>query len=427
MSSVTLTNFGLKRSVGRLSAYGRTSLLRRAIPLNRTIRSRLYSQEIPESADTPARSPLRSLLTLILVAGAGATAYGVYEIYGMLTLWPTELRTDLRSGLKARDKGDLALSERFLQRAWNTSKTLPIEVYKNEPHLKTSGIAVLLASVLEANGKHEQAYDIYLESLTSLQRAGTEGELSGPEKLRAIAISYKLGEMAGELQRPEEEEKHLVWAVEAILKSVLRLGEKDESAPDHVPESVSSFPADPDTRTMISELSLPEWATKTDIAAPLEALGAFYAQVGQVNFAMPLYLKAITILVPPEPQESTDEERCRGAQLMANLSELIIRSQSKPSEEILHQAEAWALQGLHISMKAKEKLTTIDPTCELAFAVALFNVAALRRMSGDNGEAKRLFKLSLKQSKSIGLQSGVEHAERALQELEAPSEALAAI
>ncbi|KAG6865258.1 hypothetical protein C0991_004074 [Blastosporella zonata] len=337
----------------------------------------------------------------------------------MLTLWPTELRIDLRGGLKARDKGDLALSERFLQRAWDTSKTLPIEVFKEEPHLKTSGIAVLFASVLEENGKPEKAYDTYLESLTKLQQAGAEGELSGPEKLRAIAISYKLGEMAAEMQRSEEEERHLVWAVEAILKSIFRLGEQadHEPAPDHVPEIVSSLPRDPSTRRMISELSLPEWATKTDVAAPLEALGAYYAQAGRVDFAMPLYLQAISILIPRPPQESTDEERCRGAQLMANLSELIIRSQPQINEDILHQAEAWALQGLQITMQAKEKLSTINPTCELGFAVALFNVAALRRMSGDNAEAKRLFTLSLKQSKTIGLQSGVEHAEQALQEL----------
>ncbi|KAG6837089.1 hypothetical protein H0H93_014981 [Arthromyces matolae] len=356
----------------------------------------------------------------MLLAGAGAAAYGLYELYGMLTLWPKELRTDLRSGIKARDKGDLELSVKFLRRAWEKSKTLPIETFKEEPYLKISGIAILLASVLESNGKTEDAFNTYLESLTQLQQVGTANDaLSGPEKLRAIAISYKLGEMANALQWREEEERHLVWAVEAVLKSVFRLGEQMEQA-DHAPEIVSSLPRDSDTRTMLSELSLPEWATKTDVAAPLEALGAFYAEAGRVEFAMPLYLQAISVLVPQAPKTSTDEERCRGAQLMANLSELIIRNEPKIPEETLHQAEAWALQGLQITMKAKEKLSTINPTCELAFAVALFNVAALRRMAGDTGEAKRLFTLSLKQSKTIGLQSGVEHSEQALRELGEP-------
>ncbi|KAG6868538.1 hypothetical protein C0993_001426 [Termitomyces sp. T159_Od127] len=288
-------------------------------------------------------------------------------------------------------------------RAWENSKILPIEVFKDEPYLKTSGIAVLLASVLEADGNREKAYDIYLESLEQLQQAGMKQELSGPETLRAIALSYKLGEMAAKLDRREDEERYLVWAVEAILKSIFRLGDQSESSEeaDHTNdalEAARSQPRDPDTRTMLSELSLPTWATKTDIASPLEALGTFYAEAGRVES---VYLHKI--------------DAC--AQLMANLSELIIRNQSKPTEEVLHQAEAWALKGLQITMKAKEKLPHVNSTCELAFAVALFNVAALRRIAGDNQEAKKLFALSLKQSKSIGLQTGIEHAEQALREL----------
>lgn len=176
----------------------------------------------------------------------------------------------------------------MLARAWEKSKILPVEVFKDEPYLKTSGIAVLLASVLEADGNCEKAYDIYLESLEQLQQAGMEQELSGPEKLRAIAISYKLGEMAAKLGRREDEERYLVWAVEAILKSVFRLGEQPEGSEQanplsHALETTRSQPRDPDTRTMLSELSLPTWATKTDIASPLEALGAFYAEAGRVE------------------------------------------------------------------------------------------------------------------------------------------------
>ncbi|KAG5637353.1 hypothetical protein H0H81_004865 [Sphagnurus paluster] len=341
----------------------------------------------------------------------------------MLTLWPSEVRTDLRGGLKARDKGDLELSEQFIRRAWETSKTVPLSVFKSEPYLKTSGIAILLASVLEAAGKPEKAYAVYLDSLTRLQHAGTNSkdELTGPEKLRAVALSYKLGELAGDLRRPEEEERHLVWAVEAVLRSVLQLGDhhQDVSQSESL-SSASELSSDVETRTMISELALPQWATKTDVAAPLEALGAFYANMGKLDYAMPLYLQAISILVPPPPQYSSDEDRCRGAQLMSNLSELIIRSQPQLTEETLHQAEAWAAKGLEITVYAKEHAAAnkaVDPTCELAFAVALFNVAALRRIAGDKDEATKLFAMSLKQSRTIGLESGIEHAEEALRQL----------
>ncbi|KAF5381342.1 hypothetical protein D9615_008361 [Tricholomella constricta] len=381
------------------------------------IQTNSYSQQSPQAETLAPHRRIPSLLTLLLLAGVGVIAYGIYDIYGMMTLWPPEVRTDLRGGLKAKNKGDLKLSEQYLRRAWETSKTLPIELFKKEPYLKTSGIAVLLASVLEAEGKPEKAYDVYLDALTRLQQVGTKDQLlSGPEKLRAIAISYKLAEMAGDLERPEEEERHLVWAVEAILRSVLRMGEQTMQL-EHVSEADTAVPSDTDTRTMISELTLPDWATKTDVAAPLEALGAVYAQAGRLDYAMPLYLQAISILMPPAPQQSSDEDRCRGAQLMSNLSELIIRSQPKVTDEILHQAEAWATKGLEITMHAKETASTPNPTCELAFAVALFNVAAMRRMAGDKEEAKKLFSLSLKQSRAVGLQSGIQHAEDALRQL----------
>ncbi|KIK60118.1 hypothetical protein GYMLUDRAFT_85491 [Collybiopsis luxurians FD-317 M1] len=86
-------------------------------------------------------------------------------------------------------------------------------------------------------------------------------------------------------------------------------------------------------------LPLPSWMNKTDIGAPLGALGAFYAQAGRLEppwFAMPLYLNAISLLVPPAPKKSSVDDRRRDAQLMTNLSELIMRG--TPTL----QAEAWA-------------------------------------------------------------------------------------
>lgn len=204
---------------------------------------------------------------------------------------------------------------------------------KSQPHLKTSGIAVCLAGVLESNNKLEEAYAVYLESLTWLQDVGTKERLSGPEKLRAVAISYRLGELAAILQNPEDEERHLVWAVEAILKSVMddqQNGGAGKPTPAPTAQLASSGQVgDSDTQSMITELELPSWAAKTDIAAPFEALGAFYAQAGKLeyagpflshhcpknisSYAMPLYLQAISVLIPPPPQYSSVEDRCRGA------------------------------------------------------------------------------------------------------------------
>lgn len=155
---------------------------------------------------------------------------------------------------------------------------MPSGLFKSQPHLKTSGIAVCLAGVLESNNKLEEAYDVYSESLTRLRDAGSKATLSGPENLRAVAIAYRLGELAATLQNPKDEERHLVWAVEAILKSVME--EKQAGSSDKPLTSQS----DSSTHTMITELELPSWATKTDVAAPFEALGAFYAQAGKLEY-----------------------------------------------------------------------------------------------------------------------------------------------
>ncbi len=39
-----------------------------------------------------------------------------YEFYSALTMWPPEVRGDLRAGLKARNQGNFELSERYLRR-----------------------------------------------------------------------------------------------------------------------------------------------------------------------------------------------------------------------------------------------------------------------------------------------------------------------
>lgn len=67
---------------------------------------------------------------------------------------------------------------------------------------------------------------------------------------------------------------------------------------------------------------------------------------------------------------------------MSNVSEVIIRSHHYDlSPEILSQADAWATKALAISRDARERSSPQEATCEVAFAVALFNVAALRRVS----------------------------------------------
>lgn len=107
----------------------------------------------------------------------------------------------------------------------------------------------------------------FLEKLPPRDLDTVQKEWSGPERMRLVAIAYKLGEMAETYsQPPEEEEKWLTWSVTELL-STLRQRQNEKSEP--VP--------------VLHELELPSWVTKTDVVAPLQALGEYYSRVGKAE------------------------------------------------------------------------------------------------------------------------------------------------
>jgi hypothetical protein len=59
---------------------------------------------------------ISTVFTALLVLGIGSTAYGVYEFYTSLSIWPQEVRSDLRAGLKARYQENYELGEQYLRR-----------------------------------------------------------------------------------------------------------------------------------------------------------------------------------------------------------------------------------------------------------------------------------------------------------------------
>jgi hypothetical protein len=71
---------------------------------------------------------------------------------------------------------------------------------------------------------------------------------------------------------------------------------------------------------LVGELGLPKWVTKTDLGGTLETLGNLYARKGNVEYAMPLYLQTISLLLPP-PQVRTQEpstgDKCHAATIVS--------------------------------------------------------------------------------------------------------------
>ena len=173
----------------------------------------------------------------------------------------------------------------MFHRAWETAKSLPLNLLGSDPLLKTTGIAIILADVLEDDGKKEEAYNVYQEALQYLQSThldlpppdepqpdmgGMESLklLTPPERMRAAALAHKLGCMASELKKPEEEEeKWLVWSVNAILMAVME-------AP------AGSKKIAPRLKIVAADMRLPSWAKDHDISVPFERLGRFYSDRG---------------------------------------------------------------------------------------------------------------------------------------------------
>lgn len=168
--------------------------------------------------------------------------------------------------------------------AWQTTKKLPLEKFGSQPFLKVSGVGITLAGAYENNGKLEQAYRILQESLSLLQGDGTTTSnlrpgLSPEERMRAVSIAYKLGELAENLNKPkEEEEKWLVYSVETVLKDVMEapvVGQVVVTDKEKKNQDVA--------RGIFEELKLPGWVLKHDLAAPFEALGSFYSHTGRIR------------------------------------------------------------------------------------------------------------------------------------------------
>jgi hypothetical protein len=177
--------------------------------------------------------------------------------------------------------------------AFQTALSLPYQSFAPEPYLKISGIASLLSEVA-SDRRARDALQIAWElgagpsnksppssdSEKTLSSAGAEGApepgwsnytLNDEERLRRVALAYKLGQLASE-QDVDEEEKWLIWAVEEVLR-LSGLGKKDVNSDTNAKTQSSA----------LDELELPTWMSKADLGAPLEALGALYAKKGRIE------------------------------------------------------------------------------------------------------------------------------------------------
>ncbi|GAC72571.1 hypothetical protein PANT_7c00162 [Moesziomyces antarcticus T-34] len=337
---------------------------------------------------------------------------------------------------------------------------------KGEGMLKISGIAIALAALLEGEGRVVDAYDVLQDVWDEVMETGMyarvaeeKGEVARTDrdKMRAVQIAQKLG-MLGQLpevriellnrakQAPIQDaaeakddaklfrfsltgtaasedpaERWLVWSVEELFRLILPAdvhasalaaaaappaASKDKSAP--APKATLTE-VEPPTSISLADLDLPAWVTKLDVLSSVEALGTFYAAKSVPEFAVPLYLQALSILLPPSTPSAnrsapTASERCKAGLIMNNLSQLLSGSNIK-------DASKWALKGLEITdttvqkagfesqpsagvevvQSSQERTNEVRLECLGVKLTLLYNLGVLSDMAGDKCSARVYF------------------------------------
>lgn len=171
---------------------------------------------------------------------------------------------------------------------------MPLERFGSNPFLKLSGIGIALASAYDHTNKHLQAYEVYHETLSQFLDPSTPGDsataklrqgLNTAERLRAVAIAYKLSEMAHEQRIDKGEEQWLKWSVKTLRNDVLGMGLEPGVSETEV--NLGNVMKSKELREELKKgLSLanwmpPMWRLTANVARPFEALGKLYAREGK--------------------------------------------------------------------------------------------------------------------------------------------------
>jgi tetratricopeptide (TPR) repeat protein len=305
--------------------------------------------------------------------------------------------------------------------------------------LKVSGISIALGSLLEEQGKLNEAYVIFSDSLRQVREKGSSPE----ERMRAVALAQRCGDLASieEVSQLLSDtvptladssslaEDHLRWSVEELLR--LTVSDTDRS------EALSN----PESPLILADLDLPPWISGATLGASLEALGQLYASQGRSEYAIPLYVQAINLLMPANKasrtRDPTVSERCRTGILMNNIAHLLIDADKSSAK--VDEATTWALKGLDIvgfalrgarwdgkkgkgftNVVASDEARTneVKGQCWNAEVALLSNLGEMARLKKDDCKARDMFQRTYMKADMYGMREYRSRAAQALSELE---------
>lgn len=305
------------------------------------------------------------------------------------------------------------------------------------PILKISGISIALGSFLEEQGNLVEAYKVYEQSLQDVKQSARVPE----ERMRAVTLAQRCGDLAGikevaqsvSLDRPNAAtslaEEHLEWSVEELLRLAVSDVERAKAT------------SKADSAIMLADLELPPWVSGATLGASLEALGQLYAKQGRSEYAIPLYVQCINLLMPANKEsrkrEPTVSDRCQTGILMNNIAQLLVDADKSKAK--VDEATSWALKGLDIvafalrgagwdgkegrgfkNIESNDETRTnqVKGLCWTAEVALLINLAELARIKKDDCKARELFQRTYLKADQYGMREVRSRAAQALSELE---------
>ncbi|RIA92923.1 hypothetical protein C1645_735924 [Glomus cerebriforme] len=338
------------------------------------------------------RKPTLPAFPLVLIFTATAiTCLGLYQyFFSTVYKYPEEIRKNLRKGLYYQNyRNDPTRAVNYYQTALNEAFN-NAELDNASPEV--TGIMIQLGSLYEELGRIRDALDVFTMAYDAIVTPNnTPVKLDGKIKLRSIGLAQKLGDLHQSLKQDEQAEKYYIWSVEQLLQShseVAQLNHDNNSRNNLFSKKI--------------DMVLPPWMTFTDLGASLEALAAFYSSRYKYAYALPLYLRALSLINPPESS-------CHSAVLMNNISEVFTGMGN------LELAQGWAERGLKLVENFNQKKKTRE--CDECRGVLLFNLGMISELSGNVVKASEYYEKARNLAKKIDYSDCVNEAELALKRI----------
>ncbi|KAF9557073.1 hypothetical protein EC968_007806 [Mortierella alpina] len=386
----------------------------------------------------------------LILGGISLTGFGLFQFYTSgVNRFPEGIRDDLRKALYYQnyssdvDKNDKAIA--FYRSALNAAMQHPDLRVDGE---EVTGIMIQLGTLFQEIGRVQEAIEVLgmaFECLVHGRTLGTGNEsvrggggakedssssstiqgqtsefegqsssleqsepehqhgprrLDGPTRLKAVGIAQKLGDLYHSIRKDQQAERYYLWSVEQLLKNHEGVVERQSN----ISEEERRLQNARDQEAMRKQFNfdkLPSWMTKTDLGASLEALGGFYTSKGVYSNALPLYMRALSLV---------DQNSCHAAVLMCNISDAFAGLGN------VEDATGWAERGLKVGSAQSGQ------ECDEGCGVILYNLGMLHEMKGDVMKAQDYYRQSKQHGLKTGFNQSIVESNKALKRLKDANE-----